>query len=592
MGNYVSEGSLPTYSSFLVLGNIGLLFNSCKILNDGNDNINDYLSIDRTSPDISGALSNSWKILNNENYNIDDCSSIYQICLDISEALIYQICSDISEALSNNSLLLTNICSQLARVNKLLKNIRSRLLRVSKLLMNICSQLSRVNKLLMDIPSQLLRLKLLIWRLIFWDYFYSQQLISSNWMSLLHIVSMHMNPTHVCRIVAMRAMRNYMLKHDYINMVHNSTRKPSNQDSLILPMQAHPAHYVMLCGLLYGIHQITSYTHFLLSTIAMCHNSETEVNNRPVATNAMLVGGGKSHITYGMLRSYLLPNGPNSNIDDSTRYRFVSHMLYQNAIDAARQNSDLLVCRMPLGSIINHLTLGQAKSVAKSHGVFVAYKAPLATILNTLSSHFCSSHCYDNVFVLKPVLNVLYNAWRDGITKARHRKNKNKSYSCTKSTTSFKQTKVLQNKKYYKNKKACKFPPSPPNDKLLHKIITGFCNDTHPSQFEEVGCAVCGQLTLKKNIIPLKDIQCSLDPLKQQGVTSIERKSELQEQQEIEGPIIDYDCVGMCATCHKHLDKGNCPSMVLANSFWIGKVPSELTGLTFVEKNSHITSTP
>jgi hypothetical protein len=326
------------------------------------------------------------------------------------------------------------------------------------------------------------------------------------------------------------------------------------------------------------------YVGFLLSTITKHHNSETEVNNRPVTTNAMLVGGGKSHVTYGMLHSYLLPNGPNSNIDDSTQYRFVSHMLYQNGIDAASQNSDLLVCCMPLGSIINHLTLGQAKSVAKSHGMFVAYKAPLATILNTLTGHLCSKHCYDNVFVFKPVLNVLYNTWRDGVTKARHRKNKNKSYSRTKSTASFKQTKVLQNKKHYKNKKAYKFPPSPPNNKLLHKIITGFCNDTHPSQFEEVGCAVCGQLTLKKNIIPLKDVQCSLDPLKQQGVTSIERKSELQEQQEIEGPIIDYDCVVMCMTCHKHLDNGNCPSMALANGFWIGRVPAKLTGLTFVEK--------
>ncbi|KAF8218471.1 hypothetical protein L208DRAFT_1070740, partial [Tricholoma matsutake] len=57
------------------------------------------------------------------------------------------------------------------------------------------------------------------------------------------------------------------------------------------------------------------------------------------------------------------------------------------------------------------------------------------------------------------------------------------------------------------------FPPSPPKDKLLHKIISRFCSDTHPSQFEEMGCAVCGQLTLKKESIPLKDVNCSLDPL-------------------------------------------------------------------------------
>jgi hypothetical protein len=97
-------------------------------------------------------------------------------------------------------------------------------------------------------------------------------------------------------------------------------------------------------------------------------------------------------------------------------------------------------------------------------------------------------------------------------------KNKNKSYSRTRGQSSFKEMKALQNKKYYRNnktcKKTCKFPLSPPTDRLLHKIITGFCNDTHPSQFEEVECAVCGQLTLKNNILLLKDVECSLEPLK------------------------------------------------------------------------------
>ncbi|KAF8219295.1 hypothetical protein L208DRAFT_1341789 [Tricholoma matsutake] len=72
----------------------------------------------------------------------------------------------------------------------------------------------------------------------------------------------------------------------------------------------------------------------------------------------------------------------------------------------------------------------------------------------------------------------------------------------------------MQNKNNYKNQKACSFLPSPPKDKLLHKIISRFCSDTHPSRFEEMGCAVCGQLTLKIESIPLKDVNCSLDPLK------------------------------------------------------------------------------
>jgi hypothetical protein len=77
-----------------------------------------------------------------------------------------------------------------------------------------------------------------------------------------------------------------------------------------------------------------------------------------------------------------------------------------------------------------------------------------------------------------------------------------------------------------------------------------------------VECRVCGQLTLKNNILPLKDVECSLEPLKRQGVTSIERKSELEECQEIEGPIINDNCLGMCTMCHNHLVNGDCPPLL------------------------------
>lgn len=39
-----------------------------------------------------------------------------------------------------------------------------------------------------------------------------------------------------------------------------------------------------------------------------------------------------------------------------------------------------------------------------------------------------------------------------------------------------------ENKVTYTSRKRGKFPPAPPNDKLIHNIITGFCKDTHPSQ--------------------------------------------------------------------------------------------------------------
>jgi hypothetical protein len=172
--------------------------------------------------------------------------------------------------------------------------------------------------------------------------------------------------------------------------------------------------------------------HFLSSTILK--DSETEVDKIPVATNPLLVGGGsKSCITYGMLCPYILLDSPDAKIDENMPYHFVSHILYQNVLDAASKNSKLLVCSMPLVSIIEHLNKSQTKSVTKIPGAFVAYNAWQPSIINTLAGHLCSKHCYDNVFVFKPesALDESIAMWEDGFQRARHRNNTNKSYSCT-----------------------------------------------------------------------------------------------------------------------------------------------------------------
>ena len=71
-------------------------------------------------------------------------------------------------------------------------------------------------------------------------------------------------------------------------------------------------------------------------------------------------------------------------------------------------------------------------------------------------------------------------------------------------------SRVARNYKYYVRENV-KFPPSPPSKRLMHKIITGFCNDIHPSKFEEAGCAVCGQLVVMTKLIKLTEVKCSGD---------------------------------------------------------------------------------
>ena len=118
----------------------------------------------------------------------------------------------------------------------------------------------------------------------------------------------------------------------------------------------------------------------------------------------------------------------------------------------------------------------------------------------------------------------------------------------------------------------------------MHKIISGFVTDTQPSSFEETGCASCGLLCLIKDLIPLNSISCSLIPLIQPDRTRMERHSHHDPIQDIPGPVIDTECNHICTECHRYLQKSKVPPFALARGFWIGKVPKQLTTLTYVEK--------
>ena len=118
----------------------------------------------------------------------------------------------------------------------------------------------------------------------------------------------------------------------------------------------------------------------------------------------------------------------------------------------------------------------------------------------------------------------------------------------------------------------------------MHKIISRFCDDTHPSKFKEAGCAVCGQLVIMSKLIKLTDIKCSLDPLAQVRITHLAQKSLDDLIKEIQGPIIDTNCKHTCQECISYLEKKVMPPTALANGLWVREVPTELLDLIFVER--------
>lgn len=86
------------------------------------------------------------------------------------------------------------------------------------------------------------------------------------------------------------------------------------------------------------------------------------------------------------------------------------------------------------------------------------------------------------------------------------------------------------------------FPPPPPSPSLIQCIINGFCSDSSPSEFEESGCTVCGQLCPSKDLTSLARANIDFNLLCKAGVSHVERKSEEDPISELTGPVIDTFC--------------------------------------------------
>ncbi|TFK73098.1 hypothetical protein BDN72DRAFT_869202 [Pluteus cervinus] len=128
------------------------------------------------------------------------------------------------------------------------------------------------------------------------------------------------------------------------------------------------------------------------------------------------------------------------------------------------------------------------------------------------------------------------------------------------------------------------YPPAPATQSLVDTIIKSYCADIHPDNIAESGCAVCGQLKPTKDMTPITKIKGLFRILDNGGLTKKERKDDSQPLESLEGPVVDPECSGVCAECRVSLRKSNIPSHALAKNLWIGKVPTELAELNFMER--------
>jgi hypothetical protein len=266
------------------------------------------------------------------------------------------------------------------------------------------------------------------------------------------------------------------------------------------------------------------------------------------------IGSGRSAQTdYKFLKPYIVSTEVQLKNPEEFSYIYSSHCTIDDAIQEIRTSGEaFLVCNIPLALIAHILTATQANKVAKEHNIHALSHKPLAEKQIAINSHVCTISCTNRyVSVFKPVKVKKNQKRRDHKphkAKMKDIKNSPKVQVGKTSNSWGKPARAVTNRKYYVQENV-KFPPSPPSKRLMHKIITGFCNDTHPTKFEEAGCAVCGQLVVMTKLAKLSDLKCSLDPLVRIGVTCLPRSSMEDPIKEIEGPIMDASCNHVCHEC-------------------------------------------
>jgi hypothetical protein len=333
--------------------------------------------------------------------------------------------------------------------------------------------------------------------------------------------------------------------------------------------------------------KLSSFLHFIfmgiyINLFTLYSPSQLLELNQNIKLATGFVGGGRSARTgYEFLKPYVISTEVELKNPDKFSYVYGGHCSLDHAMQEIQTSGEpLLVCNIPLALISNILTSSQASEVAKEHNICALSRKSLDEKRMAIEYHVCRTmSCNRCVTMFKPVQKNQKSIRRQHSTKEKEVKTHPKVGRKSQGKTS----RITRNHKYYVRENV-KFPPSPPSKRLMHKIISGFCNDTHPSKFEEAGCLVCGQLVVMTKLIELTDLKCSLDPLVRKGVTRLPRSSMDDPIQEIDGPIIDVNCKHICHECVSFLEKKVMPPMALANGLWVGNVPKELSDLTFVER--------
>ena len=308
------------------------------------------------------------------------------------------------------------------------------------------------------------------------------------------------------------------------------------------------------------------------------------------ANQAQLGGYGKKVLTMRELRPYLPPILCEAS--NGTLFRYLCHT---RDLDKYKM-PNYISLSIPLIHLVDILpVLAIVRDIATMHGISAGSRASYKLLATVMASHDCSlCSSYKSVFLIE---NQTYDigSKRRAQVKIRSSNFRSKILLEPSRALSIREANRLRAMKSRKKKDLqCNgavvaphleemFPPAPLTAELAHAIITKACDKMSNPQVEETGCAICGQLTLRSQLVPRKKLKEFFNLLCSPGVSRQQRARHSDKIKDYPF-VIDHSCKYACVSCYAILKKGKVPRCALAKGLWIGPVPDELKRLSFVEK--------
>ena len=274
-------------------------------------------------------------------------------------------------------------------------------------------------------------------------------------------------------------------------------------------------------------------------------------------------GGARKGIEWSSIVNFVYSSLPYS-IHTRGKILYTAHVDHKGLRMFPAEN--YVYARLPLANLVDLVPLPDARSMAALHGIVPGSRCNATMLRSCVAKHSCSE-CPEYVTV--------FSIEKDAATKHIERTVRHRAKVKTFVTD---QLQTLQ------MKPEVNFPPEPASREFELSVIRNACKRMDPKYFEEVGCAVCGELKPRSDSSRLKSVKNILGILAAPGVTRVERKTDKCPIKEYRGPVLDYSCSNVCNGCRGDLRKGKVPKLALSQNLWLGTVPDVLKKLTFVEK--------